>query len=233
MTMDHQPPHPDDERLAAFASGDGEVSLAAHVDTCDRCTALVADLASLRASLAALPDLVPSRPLRYLPPVAAAPAAGGFPILVRRLFAPAMTAGAALVLMGSVGMAASGSVAGPASTGAEGGAGAAAVPDYAAEDAAPSAAAASEVAESFSTLRGGASPAALGDGGAVDSLAPGAAGRDDDAGDGAGADLLADTSPSTPWLAITIAGAVLLAAALILRWTIVPRAPYPPTYPGA
>ena len=60
--------HPDDELLAAFADGE-ETGAATHVDTCDRCAALVHDLGMLRTSLADLPDIAPHRPLRYLPEV--------------------------------------------------------------------------------------------------------------------------------------------------------------------
>ena len=66
------PNHPDDERLSALASRDDDAvadpELTAHVSTCDRCADLVAELALLRVSLAELPDLAPSRPLRLLPP---------------------------------------------------------------------------------------------------------------------------------------------------------------------
>ena len=68
-----------------------------HVSSCVRCTGLVEELGALRASLAELPDLRPHRPLRLLPEVE--PSArrvdrlGGW---ARRLFAPVLTAGAAL-----------------------------------------------------------------------------------------------------------------------------------------
>src|SRR6476620_7082383 len=109
MTMD--PQHPLDERLAAYADGDADVltdaTLRAHVTSCERCALVVRDLGALRIALADLPDLVPSRPLRFVPPVEAAPVAPtGFAALVRRLFAPALVAGAVLVVAGSVGMAA-------------------------------------------------------------------------------------------------------------------------------
>ena len=55
MTMQH-PTHPDDERLAALAGGDPEVTadgaLRAHVDSCERCAEAVRELGSLRAALA-------------------------------------------------------------------------------------------------------------------------------------------------------------------------------------
>jgi hypothetical protein len=105
MTMQH-PTHPDDERLAALAGGDPEVTsdaaVRAHVDSCDRCTDLVRDLASLRTALGELPDLVPTRPLQLLPPVPEPQAAarGGW---LRRLAGPAMAAGFVLVVVGAVG----------------------------------------------------------------------------------------------------------------------------------
>jgi hypothetical protein len=104
MTMQHQT-HPDDERLAALAGDDPEVAsdapLRAHVDSCDRCGEVVRELGSLRAALAELPDLVPSRPLQLLPPVAEPKAArGGW---LRRLAGPAMAAGFVLVVVGAIG----------------------------------------------------------------------------------------------------------------------------------
>jgi len=118
MTMQH-PTHPDDERLAALADGDSEVAsdgaLRAHVDSCDRCTDLVRELASLRSALGELPDLVPPRPLQLLPPVAEPQTAarGGW---LRRLAAPAMAAGFVLVVAGAIGS--SGFSLGMASSGA-------------------------------------------------------------------------------------------------------------------
>lgn len=103
--------HPDDERLAALAVADpeatGDVSLSEHVAACQQCATVVSELRGLRAALAELPDpeLVPPRPFRLLPPVAEprpsfADRVGG---VVRRAFAPALTAGAALALVGVVG----------------------------------------------------------------------------------------------------------------------------------
>jgi len=102
------PNHPQDERLSALASGDPEAvvdsALSEHVASCHRCTEAVAELGALRASLAELPDLRPHRPLQLLPPVADAPAPadrlGGW---ARRFFAPVLTAGAALAMVGLVG----------------------------------------------------------------------------------------------------------------------------------
>jgi hypothetical protein len=103
------PNHPDDETLAAFAGADpdatGDSALLRHLATCERCTTLVAELRSLTSALADLPDLAPHRPLRFLPPIAAprpglADRVGG---VIRGIFAPALTAGAALALVGAVG----------------------------------------------------------------------------------------------------------------------------------
>ncbi len=104
MTMQSQT-HPNDERLAALAGADpdatGDSALSGHVSSCDRCSGVVDDLRGLRAALAELPDLMPSRPLRLIPPApSTADRAGGW---VRRVIAPVMTAGAALALVGLVG----------------------------------------------------------------------------------------------------------------------------------
>jgi hypothetical protein len=105
MTM---PPaaHPDPERLAALAGDDADAradsALLDHVATCANCHRQVADIASLRAALAQLPDLAPSRPLQLVPPVAA-PAPTGWRVAVRRAFAPVAVAGMVLVLVGGVG----------------------------------------------------------------------------------------------------------------------------------
>ena len=104
MTMQHQI-HPDDERLAALAGADPDVvadaELRAHVTSCARCTDFLDEIATLRTALAELPDLVPSRPLQLLPPVAEPRAAGGS--WQRRLAAPIMAGGFGLVLVGAIG----------------------------------------------------------------------------------------------------------------------------------
>jgi len=112
MTMQNTP-HPDDELLAAYAGGDADAladaSLVAHLSVCDRCQPLVHELSLLRGALAELPDLIPSRPLRLIPPVPAPTARGSW---LRRLTAPAMAAGAGLVLVGAIGIGASADVSG-------------------------------------------------------------------------------------------------------------------------
>jgi hypothetical protein len=107
MTM-HSDRHPDDLRLSAYAAGDTDATsdraLATHFATCSRCKAILSDLNLLRGALADLPDLVPSRQLRLIPPVPAPAAPRSRPLeWVRRLAAPAMAAGAGLVLIGAVG----------------------------------------------------------------------------------------------------------------------------------
>ena len=108
MTM-HDAFHPDDERLAAYAGGDADAlsdrELIAHLTTCNRCQPMVDELSMLRGALAALPDIAPSRPLRLIPPVPAPAAPRGRPLeWLRRLAAPAMAAGAGLVLIGAFGV---------------------------------------------------------------------------------------------------------------------------------
>lgn len=112
---DHRPMqttnHPDDEYLARVADADpvaiGDSAMSGHVAGCDRCSALVDDLRSLRLALAAMPDpaLQMSRPLRFLPPVDAPRAtfADRVGAVIRGAFAPVLTAGAALALIGVVG----------------------------------------------------------------------------------------------------------------------------------
>jgi hypothetical protein len=125
MTM-HDASHPDDERLAAYAGGDADAladrALVEHLAACDRCRPIVEELTLLRGALAALPDLAPSRPLRLIPPVPAPAAPRAGPLeWVRRLAAPAMAAGAGLVLVGAIGsIGASGIVADLSTSGAGG-----------------------------------------------------------------------------------------------------------------
>ncbi len=228
------PNHPDDERLSALASRDDDAladpKLTSHVSTCPRCTELVTELGALRASLAELPDLAPDRPLRLLPPVADAPAAsgGGW---VRRLFAPAMTAGAALAMVGLIGTTAP-LLGGMASSGA------APVQDSAAEggaehavsslsqavsteDTAPAAEGAGAAAQSpdeaedgESRANGDASARASGE---VENFYAPQTGGDDDVD----ASLPAERSP---WPMVLFGGVALIIGALLLRWILVPRA---------
>lgn len=111
--------HPDPERLAALAGADPDAlsdrELSAHVAECAVCGGQVRDLKVLRAALAELPDLVPSRPLRLLPPVPESTQSAGWRIGLRRAFAPLAVAGMVLLLVGGVGAT---GVLGPADAGA-------------------------------------------------------------------------------------------------------------------
>jgi hypothetical protein len=111
--------HPDPERLAALAGADPDAlsdrELSAHVAECAVCDGQLRELRVLRAALAELPDLVPSRPLRLLPPVPESTQSAGWRIGLRRAFAPLAVAGMVLLLVGGVG--ATGAL-GPADAGA-------------------------------------------------------------------------------------------------------------------
>ena len=225
------PNHPDDERLSALASRDddaiADVVLTSHVSTCSRCTKLLDELGALRASLAELPDLAPHRPLQLLPPVADAPAAGGAAGWARRLFAPALTAGAAIAMVGLVGTASpllQGAASGQApftDTGAAG--------EAAGEPAA-------ESLQQWLRSSDAAAPAAAG--GQTDSTGedPEAspnelAGRADESAapeeDGTREGIRAeDQLPAerSPWPMLLFTGIALMVAAALLRWILVPRA---------
>lgn len=225
--------HPDDERLSAAAAGDEDVardpSLATHLADCARCTATVEDLRVLRTSLATLPDLAPPRPLRLLPPMPDAPAEGAAAGWIRRIFAPAMTAGAALALVGMIGTAAPGI--GQSAGGRDDAREAAEMPgietlqtdatDHAFGDGA--AAPGAETGSGRETL---ASAQPLGAGGAD-------AGEDASAGDGGGtlseddSVTSAETDPvaaRSPWPMVLFTGVTILLATALLRWILVPRA---------
>lgn len=221
MTM-HTASHPDDERLAAYAGGDADAlndrELVAHLSSCDRCRPLVDDLTMLRIALAALPDLAPSRPLRLIPPVpaAAAPRAGALGWL-RRLAAPAMAAGAGLVLIGAIGVGSSGVVGdlvGKAMnfTAAEG-----ALPSdgRAAPGAAPPSMAAVDSRDS----------AEYGTSGEPRRLSSGAVPSPTPSSDDAGREKATSTSsPEQPWLTLLIAGVALLGISTAVRFSVSPGA---------
>jgi anti-sigma factor RsiW len=211
MTMQYSA-HPDDERLAALAGGDPEAAgdgrLAEHAGACDRCAGLVAELRLVRASLAELPDLRPSRPLQLLPPVPAPRVSAGDAFgWLRRLAAPAMTAGAGLALVGAVGL---GSV-------ALGGmaAGGAATPGELSEDGGRNYQGAesqrSEAPATVDTLSAQPVPTS-----AAEEAPP-------DDGDESIAVNTGLDAPG-PWLAILTSGLGLLVAGLVLRFAVQPRA---------
>lgn len=212
------PNHPHDERLSALASGDADAiadeSLTSHVDLCARCTETVTELGALRVSLSELPDLRPSRPLRLLPAVTDAADTAGAPAgtadrlagWVRRAFAPALTAGAALAMVGLVGTAA------PAAMQATGG-GDAAAPGAQAEEA-PGA----EVAPlSTDEGRAGTDTGQESDGGTV-AQASADYSREDSS------EALTGLPDRSPWPMVLFSGVALVIAALLLRWIVVPRA---------
>jgi hypothetical protein len=227
------PNHPDDERLSALAAHDddavADASLSSHVSTCIRCTELVAELGELRVSLAELPDVAPHRPLQLLPPVGDAPAATGAAGWVRRLFAPALTAGAAVAMVGLVGtagplfggMASSGAPFQNVGTDLE----AAQEPE-------------SSLAQVMSSdaLDGESQGGAQGAGGEPDATADQFTGRTNAPGEVAGEERELDsggeggdgmtTLPAerSIWPMVLFSGIALMLAAALLRWILVPRA---------
>jgi anti-sigma factor RsiW len=215
------PNHPDDERLSALASGDtdatADASLSEHLSTCARCTGLVDELRALRMSLAELPDLRPHRPLRLLPEVVDKPAAidrlGGW---ARRVFAPVLTAGAALAMVGLIGTAVpalDNFAAAPAGGSPETNM----TRDHALE-AAPSTMAAPG-AEGF----GGASTAESEVAMPLQSETDAPAGVEDGTDDEREA-LTDTTAERSPWPMVLFAGVALMVAAALLRWILAPRA---------
>jgi len=105
--MQH-PSHPDDQRLAALAASEPDAvadgPLVTHVAGCPRCAPIVEDLRTLRSALAELPDIPPSRPLRFLPPIpeptTTRPVWLG---VLRGITAPAMAIGVIMILVGAIG----------------------------------------------------------------------------------------------------------------------------------
>jgi hypothetical protein len=221
------PNHPDEERLSALASHDDDViadaQLTSHVSTCDQCTEVINELGALRASLADLPDLAPHRPLQLLPPVADAPAAGGAAGWVRRLFAPALTAGAAMAMVGLVGTASpilQGGASGPAPfVGSQDAAGEAAAESLQQRILTSAAAAPAAGGETDSTgEEPEASPEEL-TGRADESAAP----EDEATREELGRERQLPAERS-PWPMVLFTGIALMVAAALLRWILAPRA---------
>ncbi len=220
------PNHPDDERLSALASRDedaiADAALTAHVSTCDRCTDLVTELGALRASLAELPDLAPSRPLQLLPPVDA-PATSGAAAWVRRLFAPAITAGAALAMVGLIGTAGP-LVGGMASSGASF--------QDAGENMDGGAEAVSSEAQVLTSSEDafveGEAPAAAGSGGDDDGETDQSRTNEEPEPSSAASpqqELFAQQpAERSPWPMVLFTGVALIVGAVLLRWILVPRA---------
>lgn len=205
--------HPVDERLSALVSQESDAladaPLANHVASCERCTAIVDELGALRAHLAALPDVPPARPLRLVPDVT-----GGVDRLgsyVRRVFGPAMAAGAALTVVGLIGTASPAVFQGAVPAGGEA---------ASAEDVDQERASEHQVTELFSARA--STPVAN---------APGAGGQDepgttafepDDASEDTAA--IETGVERSPWPMVLFTGIALLIAAALLRWIVVPRA---------
>jgi hypothetical protein len=223
------PNHPDGERLSALASRDDDAiadgELTSHVSTCGQCTEVVDELGALRASLAELPDLAPNRPLQLLPPVADAPAAGGAGGWMRRLFAPVLTAGAAIAMVGLVGT---------ASPILQGGSASGQAPFLDSQDAAEEATAESPQEQVLTSSA--AAPAAGGETDAQEepgASAEGFVGRTSESAapedEGTRETLGTDTTRQlpaerSPWPMVLFTGIALMVAAALLRWILVPRA---------
>jgi len=228
------PNHPHDEQLSALASGDPEAiadeSLTEHVASCVRCTDTVAELGALRASLAELPDLRPHRPLQLIPPVPDVPASadrvGGW---ARRFFAPMLTAGAALALVGLVGT--TNPLGGMASSGA--------APSMDSAEVAQPLTGAALDGENGTSASGGAAAgeAARTDEGTL--TAPGATASEEpvdrqgyqsapstapEAFGGSDAAPLTATDDRPLWPMLIFAGVAIMIAAVLLRWILAPRA---------
>ena len=213
--------HPDDERLAAYASDDREAvsdrELAGHVASCDRCRPIVDELSILRDALSLLPDIAPSRPLRLVPPVAEPARRSGSLEWLRRLAAPAMAAGVGLVLVGAVGISGSGGgVAGMfagkavdlSAQASSNGAGAPA--DHGTPSLVPAASSGGEFSGRTEVPRSQT-------GGATATPVPAPS---------AGKDLHGADRGSTqqPWLTLLVAGFGLFGISAILRYSLTPRA---------
>ena len=232
MTMQNAP-HPDDERLAAYAGGDRDAvadpSLIAHISACDRCGPMVGEIASLRAALAELPDLAPSRPLRLLPPVPATSAPRPTPLgWLRRLAGPAMAAGAGLVMVGAIGLGQSGAVtdlfskaASGENLGAAGASSREAGPSDSAHGPVPGSAgtpmATSEDTRGTNDSGGSAEPPSA-------EFSPRSSPTAVSEGSDGTSNFNGGSSPGQPWLALLIAGVVLFGTSAVLRFSIAPRA---------
>ena len=227
MTMQNLP-HPDDERLAAYAGGDrdvtGDAALVAHLTACDRCRPLVDELSLLRGALAELPDIAPSRPLRLIPPVPALDATPNRGSWLRRLTAPAMAAGAGLVLVGAIGIGATGGLFGQAAS---------AMFENVGSNLQGAGAPESEATASDSAympgVKGSPTPSSSETRGSMDSggASKPPSARFSPVPSPSGSDVTEvnrESSDEQPWLTLLIAGAGLFVIATGLRFTISPRA---------
>jgi len=203
--------HPDEETLAAVAAGDTDAtSVAAHLDACASCSTLVADLRTLRASLAELPDLVPARPLRYLPDVPSSDRPAGW---ARRVFGPIMAGGAALALVGMLGTAA------PALSGLAGQAASAPRGDSATDQVQVLASSEAELAPGMGGVTNG-----YGQERDNASQQPGPLDYEGET-PADGREALSLPAERSPWPMVLFTGIALMIAAALLRWILAPRAP--------
>jgi hypothetical protein len=212
------PNHPHDERLSALASADddavADAELTSHVDSCVRCADLVAELGVLRASLSDLPDLRPQRPLRLLPDVAdpsPATPADRLAGWARRFFGPALTAGAAIAMVGLVGTAA------PALDGMAGGAAPFGGGDSAGREAEEPASLATDelAAETWRVTT---------DHEVGGNEAEGPSTYDTGEDGSEAFTTQSDPFERSPWPMVLFSGVALIIGALMLRWILVPRA---------
>jgi hypothetical protein len=166
----------------------------------------VTELGALRAALADLPDLLPARPLQLLPavPDPTPSAADRLGEWARRLFAPMVTAGAALALVGLVGTAS------PATQPMFGGADAQV--DMSEADGAGPETVDTLGADEWAAEEGGEAPAE-----GIGSERSDEARRFETTGTG---DLPAERSP---WPMVLFTGVAVIIGALVLRWILVPR----------
>lgn len=202
--------HPEDERLAALAGGDpdvtGDTSLRQHVSACDRCGPMVDELAGLRIALAELPDLAPSRPIQLVPPIPSPQPRRGPLAWLRTLAGPAMAAGVGLALVGAVGLGGL-AVGGAASGGA---------PMQNLDNGMERASGQNDAVQPSAAAPGfaaGQTPSPT--------QVPAAEQGDRSAGE---PPALTDTSTPLPWLSLLLIGVALLLIGLVLRFTIRPRA---------
>jgi hypothetical protein len=234
--------HPSDELLAALADADTDLTrdpgVADHVAGCPQCSATVEELRSLTLALAELPDLSPHRPLRFLPPAAEPRSglAGRVAGVVRGIFAPALTVGAALALVGAVGtfgdplsFLPGGQSGAPADdTGAvaemaapssgEDMSAAETSPDDGAGRTLAGAESASESPQSdFNVLGQATASADEADSEPLQS-------PDEDSGSFSGESSPTGPTGRTVWPVVLVVGVALIAVTLLLRWILVPRA---------
>ena len=223
------PNHPNDERLSALASRDPEATadsaLSDHVASCHRCADTVAELGALRASLAELPDLRPHRPLQLVPPVtepspSRVDGVGGW---ARRFFAPVLTAGAALAMVGLVGTTAPllGGMASQAAPGLEADTAAEMAPD------ATDQRSLTEYGATTDEAAGGADGGEAAEGPDSEPIQSEVESARLGSGDSDGDPLAATTTTElnrSVWPMVLFAGVALMVAAAALRWIMAPRA---------